>query len=301
MRDRIAFWWKALRLGASQLNTTAGWIGTIVLALGVVGVVVPLVLHLSAWLVAVVLVSLLALVLAEGGHRVWRATDTERVARLTERDTARNEIAQRFDRQRYALSFDGIDSSTLLVPHATTGTVELQLRMANNSDDMLRFEIESISVAIQGKKSDDNTPVLNRSDIISPHGSVLYIAPTVDGVRFPWGQGTLEVKVKYGNPAGPMRFRTTRRFALRAYQVADAPPGQRHHVMADLLGEPEVEDIQLSYTYRKFSGADGDAASAARVDRAPLVGADGRAQRTGRSVHGIQIRNFCAQEPRSAA
>jgi hypothetical protein len=50
-------------------------VGTVVLVLGTaVGVAVPQLYHVSHWLTAVVLLSLLVLVLAEGAYRIWRQT-----------------------------------------------------------------------------------------------------------------------------------------------------------------------------------------------------------------------------------
>lgn len=225
------------------MNTAGGWIGTAVLVLGVLGIVVPLVFRLSPWLIAVVLLGLLALVFAEGGYRVWRETDQGRTAMLTERDAIQDEMHRRFDAQRYALGFGGVDAMTHPAPHYATGTVELRLRLTNNSDDPLRFEVESMLASIHGRRSGNGSPVLNRGDVIPPHGSMLYMAPTVSGVRIPWGQGTLDVTVKYGPPSGPFRFRTSRRFALRASAVASAAAGRHFDINADLIGEPEIRDI----------------------------------------------------------
>src|SRR5690242_9216686 len=79
VRDRAAFWWRAVRQGAGQLNSLTGWVGMVVLVLGTaVGVAVPQVYHVSHWLTAVVLLGLLVLVLAEGAYRIWRqAADKE--------------------------------------------------------------------------------------------------------------------------------------------------------------------------------------------------------------------------------
>jgi len=69
VRDRLTFWWKALRFGTSQLNTAAAWAGTIIIVLGITGVVVPLVFDLPYLLIAVVLLGLLVIVVAEGSTR----------------------------------------------------------------------------------------------------------------------------------------------------------------------------------------------------------------------------------------
>jgi hypothetical protein len=88
VRERLGFWWRVLRLGAGQINTAAGWAGTIFLALGIAGIAVPLVLNLSYWLIAVILVSLLVLVTAEGSYQVWHESDQVRKAAQAQRDEA---------------------------------------------------------------------------------------------------------------------------------------------------------------------------------------------------------------------
>ena len=52
-------------------------------------IVVSLVFRLSPLVIAVVLVSLLVLVIAEGNYRVWRETVTEKQDVVTERDVAK--------------------------------------------------------------------------------------------------------------------------------------------------------------------------------------------------------------------
>jgi hypothetical protein len=85
----FTFWWKALRLGAGRLNSAAAWVGTAVLILGIAGIIVPLVFHLSPLVIAVVLISLLALIVAEGSYRMWHDTDEERKTAVAERNAAR--------------------------------------------------------------------------------------------------------------------------------------------------------------------------------------------------------------------
>jgi hypothetical protein len=53
VHDRFAYWGRTLRQGLGRLNTAAGWLGTIVLILGIAGIVVSLVFNLShgsSWL-----------------------------------------------------------------------------------------------------------------------------------------------------------------------------------------------------------------------------------------------------------
>jgi hypothetical protein len=96
----ITFWRRALREGAAELNSTAGWAGSIILVLGVAaGIAVPVVYHHSPLLIAVVLLGLLVVVVALGSYRVWRETDSERNTAVTERDAARDVIADRREAQ----------------------------------------------------------------------------------------------------------------------------------------------------------------------------------------------------------
>lgn len=80
MRERVGFWGRVLLLGTRQVNAAAGWAGAIMLLLGIVGISVSLVLHLSHWLIAVILLSLLVFVTAEGGYQVWHESDQARKA-----------------------------------------------------------------------------------------------------------------------------------------------------------------------------------------------------------------------------
>ena len=82
-----------MRRGASQLNSAAGWFSAAVLILGIAGIAVPLVFHLSPLVIAVALVSLLVAVIAEGSYRVWRDTDKEKETSVTELNTANSKLA----------------------------------------------------------------------------------------------------------------------------------------------------------------------------------------------------------------
>jgi hypothetical protein len=94
---RVKFWLKVLRRGAIPLSSAAGWLGTTVLILGIIGIVVPLVFNLPSLLIAVVLVGLLVLIVAEGSYRVWSDTDEERKRAIADLDAARDEIARQAD------------------------------------------------------------------------------------------------------------------------------------------------------------------------------------------------------------
>src|SRR5690349_17559281 len=104
MDDRTRFWWNSLSRGISELYDAAGWVGLIVLILGVgAGIAVPLVFSLSPWLTAVVLLGLFLLTMAEGAYHVWQEVNRQRLAALSERDAAISQIEDRFAALRYAL------------------------------------------------------------------------------------------------------------------------------------------------------------------------------------------------------
>ena len=69
----------------SSLNAAAGWLGLVVLLLGIAaGITVPLVFPVSHWLTAVMVMGVLVLVVLEGSYCVWDATDEQRkVAQTT--------------------------------------------------------------------------------------------------------------------------------------------------------------------------------------------------------------------------
>lgn len=83
MLDRLNFWWRTLSQGAGSLNSAAGWLSLIVLALGVAaGITVPLVFHVSHWLTAVIVMAAVVIIVLEGSYRVWAVTDTARKVAL---------------------------------------------------------------------------------------------------------------------------------------------------------------------------------------------------------------------------
>lgn len=137
MGDRVKFWLKVLRRGAIPLNSAAGWLGTVILILGIAGIVVPLVFHLPPLLIAVVLVSLLVLVVAEGSYRAWHDTDEERKQAIAEREAARNEIAsQASTHQRMAQAKQVHVRRTLGLQPETAGKVYIDVK--NDSEDPIR-------------------------------------------------------------------------------------------------------------------------------------------------------------------
>src|SRR6266487_2495966 len=67
-----------------------------------------------------------------------------------EREAAMNEIEHRFSVLRYALQREAIDYRLNLCPDATW-SVEVGLRLKNNSDEYLRYQIERMNVVIEGR------------------------------------------------------------------------------------------------------------------------------------------------------
>ncbi len=241
MLDRIKFWWISAIRGVGQLNSAAGWLGLAVLVLGVAaGITVPLVLSLSGWLTAVVLMGLLIVVSLEGTYRVWHATDQRRDAALAERDAATREIERRFDAMRYAFQISD------LVPNLITGPssvdVQIGLKITNNSDEYMRYEIESVSTVIEGRRSPDG-PILNTTAINAPHGTDTFMPPAVSGASLNWQVGSLSLAVRYGHASGPLRFRIQREYALQSMRQLGSPPGQVDQVNLAPVSAPEVEDI----------------------------------------------------------
>jgi membrane protein implicated in regulation of membrane protease activity len=253
VRDRIGFWRQTLIWGVAPLNTTAGWIGLAVLVLGAVGIVVPLVFDLSPWLTAVVLLALLVAVVLEGSYRVWRATDRKRKTALAERDDARGEMERRFEAQRYALVFEGIDTHTELYPGGVFGTAQISLRLANSSGEPLRYEVEDLAVTIHGQRSADIALDPNRGGVIAPHATVRFLAPDVSNVPANWETGTLEFTVRYGHPSVPMRYQKSQSHKITAFTVVGAPEGTSQ-VATEVVDDPEVEELTGTLVLKSPAG-----------------------------------------------
>lgn len=131
------FWLKALREGAAQLNSVAGWVGFIILLVGVaVGFAVPVVYHhLSHWFTAVVLLGLLVVVVAQGSYSVWLDAEKERKDAEEARDEARGVIA---DRRRDQAKFIEV-RRTIGTPDFSFGQAAgVQIRVKNRSELLIR-------------------------------------------------------------------------------------------------------------------------------------------------------------------
>jgi hypothetical protein len=227
--DRLKFWWSSLSRGVGQLYNAAGWLGLIVPVLGVAaGITVPLVFKLSPWLTAVVLMGLFIVVVLEGAYRVWRVAEQER-------DAFRGELERRFAAMRHALQISDIVAS-IIVGSGATG-VQLGVKFKNNSDEYMRYEIESVSTVIEGVHGSDGA-ILSTAAIIPPHGTDTFTSPAVSGTPFDWQMGSLSLTVRYGHASGLPQYRRHWEFAVQAVRQQDGV-----NVNLVPVNAPEVDDI----------------------------------------------------------
>lgn len=86
--ERISFWLRVLGAGVKPLDTVARWIGVVVLLLGIAGIAVTFVFHLPWPLIAVILLGIMLVVVAEGAYRVWHKTNQDALSAQAARDAA---------------------------------------------------------------------------------------------------------------------------------------------------------------------------------------------------------------------
>lgn len=82
------------------------------------GIAVPVVYHFSPWLIAVVLLGLLVVVVAQGSYRVWHDTDEERKAAIAAQDLSEGEAQAKLVEVRKTLKrvpWDPSDVETVLI------------------------------------------------------------------------------------------------------------------------------------------------------------------------------------------
>jgi hypothetical protein len=168
---------------------------------------------------------------------IFRAFHDVRV----ERDAARDEIERRFAAMRYALQRSGIDYHLNLDPGGTW-SVEVGLKLTNNSAEYLRYEMEDMAVDIEGRVVPDAT-FYNRGIIIAPHGTDTFRYPFIGGLPANWQRGSIKFTVRYGHPSAPLRYRKTQELKLRTSRLFGRPPPHDIQIDADLVSDPEVEDI----------------------------------------------------------
>jgi hypothetical protein len=77
--------------GTTSFNTWVGWFGLVVLVLGVAaGITVPLVFHVSHWVTAVIILTAVLIVVAEGSYLEWKDADGLRRRAESALDDAQN-------------------------------------------------------------------------------------------------------------------------------------------------------------------------------------------------------------------
>lgn len=241
MHDRARFWWNSLSRGISELYDAAGWVGLIVLILGVgAGIAVPLVFSLSPWLTAVVLLALFLLTMAEGAYHVWKEIDRQRLAALSERDAATTQIEDRFAALRYALEITNFNP--LLISGPLSMQVQIGIRIENTSTEYVRYEIESVSTSIAGSRSADEIAG-TRTGVIPPHGFHNLMPPAAVGVPLGWELGSMSLAVLYGLASGQVRFRRSWEFAVQAMRQSGSSYNEIKTVNLTPMTAPEVVDI----------------------------------------------------------
>lgn len=160
-----------------------------------------------------------------------------------ERDETKSETKWRFDVMRYALQPAGVSVALLPPGSGTLGRLDLEvgLRLANNSAEYLRYEIEYMTVTIESRTV-GNPEFANRGVIIAPGRYDVFNFPTIRDVDGDWKEGTLDYAVRYGYPSSKLQFRKAQRLKLTA-QREPGPPGRRVYVKYDLISDPDVQDV----------------------------------------------------------
>lgn len=160
-----------------------------------------------------------------------------------ERDEAKSETKWRFDAMRYALQPAGVPVTLSPAANGTLGQLDIEvgLRLANNSAESLRYEMEHITVTIESRTV-GNPQFTNRGVIIAPGRYDVFSFPTIRNIDAGWREGTLDFAVRYGHPSSRLQFRKSQRLRLTA-EREPGPPGRRVYVKTELIDNPDVEDI----------------------------------------------------------
>lgn len=134
-----------------------------------------------------------------------------------ERDKAISETKWRFDVMRYALQPAGVPVTMHPAADGTVGRLDIEvgLRLANNSAEYLRYEIEHITVTIESLTV-GNPEFTNRGVIIAPGGYDVFRFPVIRNVDAIWREGTLDFAVRYGHPSSRLQFRKSQKLKLTA-------------------------------------------------------------------------------------
>lgn len=158
-----------------------------------------------------------------------------------ERDDARNEVKRRFAAQRYALQREAV-TVHLVRQQDETWSVQIGLRLKNNSDDPLRYEIERMNVVIAGE-TDENVQYPYKGTVIAPQCTDTFRYPFLDGLPERWHEGSVEYAVRYGHPSAPLRYRRSHELRLTTFRSFGKQPPLDIDVENEPVSDSEVEDI----------------------------------------------------------
>jgi hypothetical protein len=200
---------------------------------------------------AVLLLVIILAVFIEGAYRQSRRAEAEHSAALAsaqrelgnaraERDAVRDEMERRFSALRHALECTEVEADTKLRgDDRTYGDAEARLVLRNNSaTDDLRWEIEEVTVVVEDLRSAAEDPMPSRGILVA-RNSVFIRCPLVHDVRLGWQSGSVRFTVRYGHPAGRLRFRKAQTYELGTSHFQTFPPQASRRLVSD----PEVEDI----------------------------------------------------------
>jgi hypothetical protein len=157
------------------------------------------------------------------------------------RKAAKDELERFVSTMRYALHREAIDYHINLEPDGTC-SVQVGLRLKNNSDVYLRYEIEHMDVVIEGRRV-EKPQFYNRGVIIPPWNSDTFRYPFIGGIPADWHTGSIKFTVRYGHPSSSLPFRKSQELKLRTSRVLGVSPPNNLRIDADLVSDPEVEDV----------------------------------------------------------
>jgi hypothetical protein len=200
VRRRAKFWWQVLNRGANGLNIAAGWFSLIVLILGVIcGVTVPLVLHLSPWLGAVIVMAAVVVVVLEGSYCVWVATEAARAAAVA--DAAAKEASQvnalTFWNNRGTVTGNEINN-TYNAPQVKQPTAGNLIKIEPGSG--IADSLVTVESGTQAPPALPDPLPSTPDERTRLREQLLALAGTVETVMAPWGQARHEVAAQMGVP-----------------------------------------------------------------------------------------------------
>ena len=161
-----------------------------------------------------------------------------------ERDAMRAEMKDRFSAMRYALQISG--SQRTMLPGPDTFGVQFEVTLTNQSGEFMRYEVERVSTAIEGRPEADALIGGSSEAVIAPHGASTFTCPPAYGIPAGWRTGVLKLTARYGHPSEPPQYRVQWEYALQNLWLAGSLPGQASRVRMTPVRPVEVEDILSS-------------------------------------------------------